>query len=230
MSINTAGDIITEVLVRNNRTTTDSFVTDTMLQDWLRDAHTWASAYKKWPNTEGRLSTTFTGTEEWFFEGYKADSIRFIKIGDKLLQKLNFKDYQTMKDERPDASDRVYSDFGRIVYINPSSDVSGTLVAYGQYQPVLDPTDLTAETIFSSWDAEGNEAIVAKMTSYLKHREHLPDEAVTFDQMASVKLEELWKRVGEEQFAYQNRNTGMWSRIDVIDGSLYDDEIKRDQF
>ena len=230
MSILTTGDIMTEVLVRNNRTTTDSFITDTMLQDWLRQSHTWASGRKKWPFTEGRVSTTWSGTEEISFEGYKADSFRFVTIGDKMLQKLNFKDYKIMKDARPDASDRVYTDFGRILFINPSADVSGTLVAYGQYQPTIDPTDLTAETIFTSWDAEGNEAIIEKMTAYLKRREHLPDEAELHDQRASAKLEELSSMINEEQFAYQNKNSSMWERVDVIDGSYYDDSIKRDQF
>src|SRR3990167_4083415 len=56
----TRDDIFTEVLVRNNRTTTDGFITDTNLKAWYRDAHVWASAYHKWPFSEGRVSTTFT--------------------------------------------------------------------------------------------------------------------------------------------------------------------------
>lgn len=230
MSINTVGEIITEVLVRNNRTTTDSFITDTMLQDWLRASHTWASAFKKWPMTEGRVSTTYSATEELTFEGYKADSFRIVKVGDKLLQKLNFKDYLTMKDDRPDANDRVYSDYGRTLFVNPSADVTGTLVAFGQYQPVIDPTDTSAETIFTSWDAEGNEAIVEKMTSYLKRRDSQVQEAELHDQRAGVKLEEVWGRIGDEQFGYHNQNSSMWKRFDILDGSSYDDSIKRDQF
>lgn len=221
---------MTEVLVRNNRTTTDSFITDAMLQDWLREAHTWACAYKKWPFTEGRVQTTYTGSEEITFEGYKADSFRFIQIGGKRLQKLNFEDYQIFKEEQPNANDRVYADFGRVVFVNPNCGLSGTLTAYGQYQPIIDPTDLTAETLFSSWDAEGNEAIIEKMTSYLKRREHLPDEAELHDQRASAKLEEISMRIGEEQFAYHTTDRSMFKRIDVIDGFREDEMFRRDQF
>lgn len=230
MSILTTGDIMTEVLVRNNRTTTDSFITDAMLQDWLREAHTWASSQKKWPFTEGRVSTTYTGSEEISLEGYKADSLRFIQIGGKRLQKLNFEDYQIFREEEPNSNERVYSDFGRVVFVNPNVGLSGTLVAYGQYQPTLDPTDLTAETVFSSWDAEGNEAIIEKMTSYLKRREHLPDEAELHDQRATAKLEEVSTRIGQEQFAYHTTDRSMFKRIDVIDGYREDEMFRRDQF
>lgn len=234
--LNNVGDIITEVLVRNNRTTVDSFVTDTMLQDWTRMSHLWASSYHKWPFTEGRISTTYTtgggeGSDEWFFEGYKADSLRMLLIGGKRLNKLNFEDYQIMREESPEGDDRAFSDFGRTVYINPRADVSGTLVAYLQYTPILDPTDLTATTIFSGFDEEGNEAIVEKITGYLKRREHLPQEAELHDQRAAVKLEEIWKRVQDEQYAYKTHpeRGGMFERFDVLDGRPTD-EFKRNQF
>lgn len=226
----TQTDIITQVLVRNNRTTTDGFISDTMLKNWYKDAHSWASAYKKWPFTEGKVSTTYTATETWNFEGYKADSIRFLTIGDKLYQKINFKDYKQMLDETPSSTDRVYTDYGRTIYINTASGGSGTLVVYGQYQPTLDITDETATTVFSDWDEEGNEAIVEKMTGYLKRREHLADEAELHDQRAVLKLNEVWDKIGGEQSNYQLRNgDGMFKRFDVLNGE-FSDGINSDQF
>ena len=228
----TRDQIFTEVLVRNNRTTTDSFITDTHLKSWFRDAHVWASSYKKWPMTEGRVSTTYTTTEEWSIEGYKADSFRMLQIGGSRLKKLNFEDYQTFREELPDADDRVYSDFGRTVFINPNVDLSGTLTAWGQYQPYIDVTDETGVTIFTDFDDEGNEAIVEKMSSYLKRREHLAEESELHDNRAKVKLEEVYKRILDEQFKYQTHESsgGMFERIDIIDGGLYGDTIDRDQF
>ena len=234
MSILTNGEIITEVLVRNNRTTTDGFITDTMLFDWLREAHNWSTSIKPWPFTEGRYSTTFaTGTgpnaDEWFIEGYEADSIRFLTIGGKNHQKINFQDYLIFRDEEGASNDRVFSDHGRLLYVNPNTDATGTMVAYGQYQPLIDPTDLAAETVFSSWNAEGNEALIEKMTSYLKRREHLPDEAELHDQRATAKLLEVWDRIGSEQFNYQDKGEGIWKRFDVVEGGFRDD-ISENQF
>jgi len=236
--LNTVGDIITEVLVRNTRSTTDGFITDTMLQDWIKQAHKWSAAFHKWPFTEGRVSTTFTtgsgeNTDEWNFEGYKADSFRIIQIGGKRLQKLNFEDYQIFREETPDADDRVFSDFGRTVFINPNIDASGTLTAWGQYEPVLElGADFDGKTIFSGYDEEGNEAIVEKMSCYLKRRMRLLNEAEAHEQRAAVKLEEIWKRILDEQYAYQTtpERGGMFKRIDVINGGLEDDLFNRDQF
>lgn len=230
--LKTQADIITEVLVRNNRTTTDSFITDTYLKSWYFDSAIWAYAYHKWPMTEGRLSTTWAGTEEVIFEGLKADSLRMLQVGGKRFNKLNFEDYQIFREESDGSTERVFSDFGRVLFVNPYADVSGTMVAYAQYQPYLDVTDDTANTLFSGFDEEGNEAIVEKMSGYLKRREHLPDEAELHDKRAMEKLDEVYSRIQNEQYAYKSHpdRGGMFERIDVLGGSLADDQIKRDQF
>lgn len=236
MSLSNVSDIQTEVLVRTNNTTTAGFITDAFLNDWIRMAHVWACSYRKWPFSEIRDRTlSFSGTEETpytsFTVPFKADSIRMLQIGGKLLTKLNMEDYLIFREQSPAGTDRVFSDYDRIVYINPSIDASGTITAYGQYQPTLDPTDKTATTLFSTRDEEGNEALVEKMTSYLKRREHLPDEAEVHDQRASLKLDEVWTRVQDEQFNYKTHRDrgGMFTRIDVVDG-LNQGDFKRDQF
>jgi hypothetical protein len=237
MALNNTADIINEVLVRNNRTTTDSFITDDMLEDWLRQSNNYCVAKYKWPLSEVRDQTTsWSGTEEVpytdFTIDFKADSIRILQIGGKRLRKTSFEEYQTQREEYPDKTDRMFSDFGRVLYINPGADVSGTIAAFGQYTPQIDPTDSAATTIFSTFDEEGNEAIVEKMTSYLKRREHLPDEAELHDQRADIKLEGLWNKIQNEQYKYQSGSDseGMWKRFDVLNGGFRDDIFNRDQF
>jgi hypothetical protein len=235
--ISNVSDVINEVLVRNNRTTTDSFITDQMLEDWLREAHAYCSTYKKWPFTEVRdESVAWAGEEEIdysaFNVNYRSDSIRILQIGGRRLQKLNYEDYLIFKEQSPSSDDRVFSDFGRVLFINTVADVSGTISAYGQYLPSIDPTDATATTVFSTYDEEGNEALVEKMTGYLKRREHLPDEAELHDARADQKMERVWDRIGGEQHAYQTHRDrgGMWSRIDIVDGWHEDEKFRRNQF
>lgn len=237
MSLRTVSDLITEVLVRNNRSTTDSFITDAMLQDWVRDANNYATTQYKWPLSEVRdKSLAWTGVEEIpytdFTVDYKADAIRILQIGDKRLQKTSFEEYLKFREEEPSANDRIFADFSRTLYINPNADVSGTIAAFGQYTPQIDPTDAAATTMFSTFDEEGNEAVVEKMSSYLKRREHLPDEAELHDQRTDVVLEKLWKKVQAEQYKYQTgpSSEGMWRRMDVLNGGFRDDIFNTDQF
>ncbi len=235
----TQTDIITEVLVRNNRTTTDAFITDTIIKTWYKDAHIWASSLHKWPFTEGKQSTTYTTsvTDDMgnavipYFEGWKADSIRIITIGGKRMQKMEFGSFLRFIENNSTRTDRIYSDYGRQLYVNVKADVSGTLTAYGQYTPYIDITDESGVSIFSDFDAEGNEAIVEKMTSYLKNKEHLEDEAEKHDKKASEKLEEVWKRISDEQYAYQTRDQAMFDDFDVLSGrGINNNNFREDQF
>lgn len=227
------GDLKNDVIRKLGISTTASYYSDAILDSWIKQAHRWATSYKKWPFTEGRISTTFTGLEEWSFEGYKADSIRMLLIGGKRHEKLTYEDYLIMREETPNATDRVFTDFGRLVIVNPATDATGTMVAYGQYTPPdIDSTDLTATTVFSNGDEEGNEAIVEEVLSYANTREKKEKVAVFHHGRATQILDAMWSRVADEQFNYKTHRTrdGMFKRINVIDGGMQGDLIRRDQF
>ena len=229
------GTIKTEILVRSGKDTTSAWTSEAFLNDWINQAHRWAAGYKPWPFTEGRTSTTYAGIEELNFEGYKADSFRFMQVGGKRLQKLNFEDYQIFREEQSSAEDRVFSDFGRLVYINPNADVSGTLTAWGQYIPVDIPdgdgaTADDMETVFTPGGDEGNQAIIEEVIGYIASRENKNQEAINRHLLAKNLLEELWKRVQDEAFAYQTKDRGQWARMDVLNGGMYDDSLDTNQF
>lgn len=248
MALRTVGDIITEVLVRNNRTTTDGFISDTIIQGWLKNAHMWATSLFKWPLTEGRASTTFASyalnedgyRQGAYPEGWKSEGIRSLTIGGKKVKKTNFYKFQTFLENNPNDTSRIFTDRGRAIYVNPNIDLSGTVTAWGQYTPILDVTDMTATTVFSDSDEEGNEAIVFAMSSYLFERES-PSVSVNRGkavspsiaklQRAQDLLAQVWKRVGDEQFLYDTvQDDGMFKRIDVLRGGFTEDQFKRDQF
>ena len=228
-------DIKTEVLVRAGRNTSSAWLSEAFLNDWINQTHRWAAGYKPWPYTEGRSQTTYTGVETWEFEGYKSDSIRFIQVGGDRFQKLNFEDYKIYKEEQAGGTDKVYADFAGLVYVNPDSGASGTLVAYGQYQPanIPDGDGATADdltTVFTPHGDEGNQAIIEEILGKIANRESNAAEAINKHMIARGLLDELWQRIEDEQFAYQTKDRGIWERIDVIDGGYYQDGLKRDQF
>ena len=93
-------------------------------------------------------------------------------------------------------------------------------------------TDEAQTTPFSTYDAEGNEAIYEKMSSYMKRREHLTEEAELHDQRAVAKLEEMWKRIQDRQALYQTHpdRGGIFKRFDVLRGRGVDDDVTENQF
>ena len=227
-------DIKTDVIRKLGIATTAAYYSDDVLNDWIQQGHRWATSFKKWPFTEGRVSTTYTtATEEWSFEGYKAESFRMVLIGGKRFQKLNYEDYLILKEEEASNTDKVFSDFGRLLIVSTGHGVSGTLVAYGQYTPAdIDATDLTATTVFSSGDEEGNEAIVEKVLEFAEARKQNPKEALLHLQKAQAILEALWTKCQSEQYAYHTTRArgGMFKRINILAGGVNDEIIRRDQF
>lgn len=248
MALRNVGDIITEVLVRNNRSTTDGFITDTIIQGWLKDAYMWATSLYKWPLTEGRNSTTFASyvTNEDGYrqgaypEGWKSDSIRSLTIGGKKVTKTNFYKFQKFLEDNPNDTTRMFTDRARVIYVNPNIDLSGTVTAWGQFSPILDVTDMAALTVFSDADEEGNEALVFAMSAYLYDRESpsvgisrgkAVSPSIAKIQRAQDLLAQLWKRIGDEQFGYNAvQDDGMFKRFDVLNGGFKEDLFRRDQF
>ena len=231
------GDIINDILVQLGASTTVAFYTDTILDDWVDKAHQWASGAHKWPFTEGRINTTYVADASLevgfnYPEGWKPDSIRLLHVGGKRFKKLNFLNYQEFREDFPDDEKKVFSDHGRLYFINPNADVSGTTTMWGQFTPAaLAETDGTVTTVFSDVVDEGNEAIVEEVMSYAKKKQQNLQEALVHHQRAQQILEEIWKRIQDEQFAYQNvEGEGLFKRIDVLGGALRDDIFKRDQF
>jgi len=230
----TTGDIKDEVLVRLNVSTTAAgFYTDTILNDWLDQAHRIAAGFKKWSFVEGRSETTFaSSTERYTYpENWKPDSIRILQLGGKRLRKLNYEDYENFKEDTPSSEARVFSDFGLEYYINPSVDSSGTIAVWGQYTPAaFDRTDIAVLTVFSDRDEDGNEAMIELMLSYAKMREKKFQESEAHRKRAIEKLDNIWERIKNEQFGYHTKDREMYKRVDIVSGALREDILKRDQW
>lgn len=229
----TTGDIIGAALVRGNVTTTSAgLFTDTVMGSFLNDAHRWATGYKKWPITEGRYSTTWSGTEETMLpEGWRSDSVRYMTIGSKEVKKVNFYDYQRYKEENTGGADRIFTDHFRILFVNPGADVSGTMTVYGQYVPAaFDLTDPASVTPFSDSEDNANEALVEEILSYMKERDGKPDESKLHHDRATVILEGVWSKIMAEQSGYTPHDSSMFERLDVMSGDYWSDTLKRDQW
>jgi len=231
--LRTVGDFFDEVPVRLGiSTTTSGYFTDQQIKDWVKQSYRFVTAYKKWPFTEGRVSTTYaSSTEEWDFEGYRADTFRLLQIGGKRYDKRNFSDYQSYREDNSSGSDKIYSDFGRLVFINPQSSGSGTLTAWGQFVPAeLDTSDNTITTVFTDREEELHEAMLQLIISYAEIRRENTEKSEYHYNKAVQIIENTWERVKEEQAQYQTHRRGIFKRFDAVEGVVRDEIIKRDQF
>lgn len=230
----TSSDIKGEVLVRLNAgTTTAGLYTDAILDDWLDMSHRWASGYRKWPFTEGRITTTLalnTDDSQTYPEGWKSDSVRILTIGGNRYQKVNFEHFLRYREDSSAGEDRIFSDFGRSLYVNPNGS-SGTMIVYGQYVPgAFDRTDTSATTVFSNADETGNHAIVEEILSNAKMREKKTVEAQNHHLKAIQLLEQLAQDIKDEQYGYHSKDAAMFERFDVLEGAATDELIKRDRW
>ncbi len=233
MALQNVGDIKNEVIVRLSTDTSVAYYTDTILNSWVNTAHRFATAYKRWPFTEGRVDTTYvSGQERYLYpEGWRTDSIRILQVGGKRVQKTNFEDYQNYIEDNAGGSDRIFTDFVREYYINPSIDLAGTVTVYGQYNPIIDVSIPATETVFTNYEEEGNEAIVEEMMAYALEREKKMEEAIAHHKKAKEILDGVYARtIKDEGFGYQTKNREMFKRINVIEGLQQDETFKRNQF
>lgn len=198
--------------------TTLAYYTDTIINGFAKNAVIWASGYKKWSFTEGRVSTTWASTEENTYpEGWKHDSIRYLTLGGKRVQKLDFESYQRYREEYSSGTDRYFTDYNNTYFINPNIDLGGTTTLYGQYTPYVD--EETATTPFSNVSEDGNEAIVQRMMAFAMEKEKKTQEAIAYYSKGKEILDSLYKQIQDEQFGYQSRDRGMFTDINLITGS-----------
>jgi hypothetical protein len=226
-------DLGTQILVRGGWSTSYT-VTSTNLDLLIDRAHQFCAGYKKWPFTEGRVSTTFASlvtTEDGYLvgeypEGWKSDSIRLLKIGGYEVDKTSFYKFTKFLENYPQGNDRMFSDYARRYYVNPRIDLSGTVSVWGQYTPAA----LDSENTVFQGETEGDEAIIEMAMSYIYERLGDTNNSLNHEKTSRQTLEELWKRIEAEQYAYQTPpDDGMFKRFSVLDGGFQDD-INENQF
>lgn len=118
----------------------NTFWTSSQLVSWLNQAMIYCCGYKKWPFTEDiDISlTTIASKEDYNYPlKFKSDSIRILTIDGKMYEKIRYDDYLRYKEDDPTGTDRVFSDYKRVIYINPDAFSAGkTITIYGQVTPI----------------------------------------------------------------------------------------------
>lgn len=209
--------------------------TETELTQWLTFAKNEVMARYSWPFTEGREEiASVSGQEKYDYPtNVKSDSIRYLTINDKRYQKLLFEDYLKYREDYDSGSKKFFSDRNRILYVNYLADDFGnSIVVYGQVEVTGAIDSTTSTSVFTQAEPEGDTIIVdlayARALSSEKEQDLVKARSVKNE--ALQQLDEIWNRIAERQYTYQTKDTAMFERLDVLNGGMYEDEIKRNQF
>ena len=209
--------------------------TEAQLTNWLTMARDLAVARWPWPFTEGRREiTTVSGQEKYDYQtDMKTDGVRYLQVNGKRYYKTLFDDYMNYKEDFSTGGEKLYTDWNRVLMINYLADgFSNSIVVYAQMSISGAVSSAVSTTVFTMAEPEGDEAIVklAYAMALGSDKKKRPNDAIKEKNEAIQILDEMWKRIADDQFSYQTYNRPMWERFDVLNGGLTDNLRNPNQF
>lgn len=173
--------------------------------------------YKPWDFTEG--SKTGTTTSDMATNGYadypqdiKSGSVYLLRVNGKEYKKLLFQDYLKWLEDYPDATDRIWSEQKRFIFMNANAYTVGqTFDLFGKLMPPIlssgsDLLPFSPDT--DNYEHSGNEAIVQFAYAEALDSEKLNKraEAEIERKKAYDTLNVLWKPFGDARALLQSKN------------------------
>jgi hypothetical protein len=210
----------TDVVAGNN-----DLWTELDLQTLIQLGVTRAWDYKPWEFTEGAKTGTTTSTYLDYPQDVQSGSIFLLRVNSKEYKKLLFQDYLKYLEDNPTATDRIWSEYKRFIYINTNAytvgqsyDVFGKLMppalsASGDLLPFSPDTD--------NYEHSGNEAIVllAYGEALDSEKKKNPSQAEVERGKAYQMLDLLWKPMKDARALLQSKNRPMWETPDYFGGN-----------
>jgi len=193
------------------------------IKNWLNLAIQRAWDYARWIFSEKAVYTQTTTAEYYDYPNeFISDSIHILKVGDengdmKTYKKITFEDYQKYREEEPDGTDKVFSDFHRFYFINPNtfSGAGKKIEIWGKKRAkkLTGDTDLLPfSPDIDDEENSGNEAIVrlAYSIALATDKKKDPARAAREETTTYQMLEIIAKREREEQPRYQTKDRSLF--------------------
>ena len=199
--------------------------TDTDLGEWINQGVKKAWDFKFWPFTQDKVTGTTAGATITSPQTLMAGSIFLLRINSKEYKKLIYQDYLKYLEDFPSATDRIWSEYKRTIYLNGNAFTVGQ--GYELYGKGMAPTlSSTGDLLPFSPDADnyehsGNEAIVqlAYGEALASRKFNQAQEAEIERKKAYQELEILWRPFAEERATLQSKGRPMFNVGDFLGGS-----------
>lgn len=206
--------------------TGDLFYSDAYIQRIVNRAVKWYAGLHLWQQTQwGYKYTTVSDDvgDEYinYPEDFQTDSIWKLQIGtgrDSIYDRKNFEDYLRYQQEfGASATDKIFSDHRRQIFINPAPASVGLVISiWGHQIPTTMSAD--ADTHPFAGEADPEEAIVkyAIGTALKKGRGTLYSQGVAECNAARSIADKVWETQKKEQAKYQTKDAEMFEFFEVL--------------
>ena len=142
---------------------TSTYFTDTRIEDQINDSYLTVASARQWPSIKRGFVTNTVANEDYvdYPNNCQSESIFKISVdGDSAYEKWDFEDYLKQVEDYPNSTDKIFSEYGRQLFIfpTPTTTGSGNLILWGVIQAAA-MTDDGDVTMFTDFADVLNEAI-----------------------------------------------------------------------
>lgn len=219
----TLGDLRQALLDDLSVETTDVFYTSAILNRYINRAYKTIATLYPWQETQRALKRSTIADQEYvtYPENLRTDSVFLIRVDGVEYGLRTFREYQRFKEEYPNNTKKLATDWRRKLFIHPTptTDGSNNIEVWGNEVPDELASD-SDEHIFA-YQAVMEEAIfmyalgLALMKGRGSHYER--GKKLLGDALAMAKNE--WAGQRARQAEYQTETTVMFEHYDLLNES-----------
>lgn len=203
--------------------TGDLFYEDAYIQRVANRAVKWVAGLHLWQQTQLAYKYTTVAddiNDEYinYPENFQTDSIWKLIVDGENFTRTLFSEYlRYQEEEDANATDKIYSDHARQIFMNPAPASAGLVISIFGHQ-IPETMSADAATHPFSGEATLEEAIVqyALGLCLKKGRGTLYAQGVAECNAAYTKVETVWKAQKAEQSKYQTKDLEMFTHIDML--------------
>jgi len=156
-------DIKTKLQPKLYAVGTSSYFTATRIESQINDSYLTVAAARQWPDIKRGFVTSTIANQDYYDYPSNCQSESVFKIsvdGDSSYAKWDFEDFMKYIEDNPTATNKMFAEYGRQLFIFPTPLTNGTgnLILWGIIQAAA-LTDDGDVTMFTDWSDVLNEAI-----------------------------------------------------------------------
>lgn len=199
--------------------TGDSFFSDAYIQRIANRAVKWLAGLHNWQQTQESRKRDSEANQEYYNypENYKTDSIFKLSFNGDRYDRKSFEEYEKYKEDfTSGATDKIYTDFKRQMFLNPAPTTVAEITIWGHVIP--DDMSADADTHPFAKEGELEELIIqyAEGLAKQKGRGTLYNAGVADCQAAESKANKLWEAQKKEQAKYQTKDAEQFDFFEIL--------------